>query len=488
MMQERQGEPRSDSRARAYFEKPAWRRILRAVWRKCASLGRSGGHAVVEQLTEAESEALNSFFGWNCRPGDTAKIPLALFDEELSLSGFAPMNIRRLHLLLEGAPLLTREERRLLAEDRWRGLFRSVRESAGQPLSREADEWLARLEAGQGAGGRTLRELYKTDPASARQAVEIVVRALNLLLPSADHDVRGFRQSVRLPVLAVQAAGDAHALDMNRPAGRMLAAVLRERSAGAEEEQGAAGEAAESGREEGNETAAYDEAAAFPEDGSETLKLREMYRRFGILDDDLSSIVHWYIPRDGEPALPHVWTLRQVEAAERLPRCSGLYVVENPAVFSTVLDRAPSAAVSAGADAGAVDPPALICTSGPASAAAIRWIERCLASSGDDCKLLYSGDFDVKGLAMGQTLADRFPGRFVPWRFDSETYLSAAQARLPGPLFDDSELAKLAKLRVSWDEPLPAEMIGLGRKVHQEAFVEALASDFWAYGGIGEIR
>lgn len=475
MTQERQREPRSDSRARAYFERPAWRRILRAVWSKYAGLGRSGGNAVVELLTEAESEALNSFFGWNYRPGDTAKIPLALFEEELSLSGFAPMSIRRLHLLLEGAPLLTKEERRLLAEDRWRGLFRSVRESAGKPIGREAGEWLARLEAGQGAGGRTLRELYKADPASAQSAVEIVVRALNLLLPSDAHDARGFRQPVRLPVLAARVAGDAHALDMNRPAGRMLAAVLREQRTGTEEEQEATSAEEGNGRGEGDERAVFDEEEAFPEYGSETLKLRELYRHFGILDDDLSSIVHWYIPQDGEPALPHVWTLRQVEAAERLPRCSGLYVVENPSVFSTVLDRLPSAAIPA-----AGDPPALVCTSGPASAAAIRWIERCLASSGDDCKLMYSGDFDVKGLAMGQTLADRFPGRFVPWRFDSETYLSSAQARPLGPLFDDSELAKLAKLRVSWDEPLSGEMIRLGRKVHQEAFVEALVSDFWS--------
>jgi len=207
------------------------------------------------------------------------------------------------------------------------------------------------------------------------------------------------------------------------------------------------------------------------------LKLRELYRRFGILDDDLSSIVHWYVPVPYEPAMPRVWTLRQVEAAERVPRCSAIYVVENPAVFSTIVDAAGPG--EAGGEA-----PALVCTSGPASAAAIRWMQRTLESSGEGCKLFYSGDFDVKGLSMARTLAGLFPTRFVPWRFDSKTYLEATGS-LPGPAFDDSELARLENMEAEWDPSLCAVMRETGRKLHQEAFVEVLVRDFRNAGGCG---
>jgi uncharacterized protein (TIGR02679 family) len=126
-------------------------------------------------------------------------------------------------------------------------------------------------------------------------------------------------------------------------------------------------------------------------------------------------------------------------------------------------------------------PPALICTSGPASAAAIRWMERCIAASGDSCMLYYSGDFDVKGLSMGQTLAGRFPGRFVPWRFDADTYVLAMKKR-QGPSFDESDLIKLTKMNASWDERLCAAMIRCGCKIHHESVVEALVDDMW-FGG-----
>ncbi|MBN2983238.1 DUF2399 domain-containing protein [Cohnella algarum] len=173
------------------------------------------------------------------------------------------------------------------------------------------------------------------------------------------------------------------------------------------------------------------------DDGSQTLKLRELYRSFGILDDDLSSIVYWYFSDWRESAIPTVWTLRQVDSEKRIPACLRIYVVENPAVFSTILDSLNSCANEGG------EPAALLCTSGPASAAAIRWIQRCLDISGGDCRIYYYGDFDVKGLVMGQTLYRLFPGRFVPWRFDAKTYREADEKCLLGLSFESAELDKL---------------------------------------------
>lgn len=442
-------EAQSARRAKAFFERPAYRRMLQAVWKKYMSLGRIGGKAVLSNVSEAECESLNSFFGWNYRPGDTVEIPLILLEEELRGSAFA-MGIQELHTLLEGSSLLTKREQQRISIEGWSRFFQTVRDSVGEALSPVSSAWLSQLENGQGAGSRTLRELYKTDRNLASSSLNVVVHALNFLF--AD-DEENARSAVRLPVLSARCSGDAHALDSNQPAGRMLISVLRERLSGAEEQ------------EEDGDTAMNEG------DVSETLKLRDMYRSFGIMDDDLSSIVHWFVPEHGKPVLPTVWTLRQVESVDRLPRCSRIYIVENPAVFSTLMDSIQQPLSFIG------DPPALLCTSGPASAAAIRWIQRCLDSSGEDCLISYSGDYDLKGLSMGETLSGLFPGQFTPWRFGSDTYQVAVDDN-PGPKFDRTELLKLETMKVGWDHLLCTHMRQMRCKVHQETFVEELVKDF----------
>jgi len=436
-------------RAVAYFQRPGYRRMLRAIWRKYEALGRIGGRAVVENVTEEESEAIGSFFGWNVRPGDTVTIPLALFEEELRASAFA-IGLVELYRLLESEPLLTRSERRLLQDGEWRRFLLDIRNSAGDRRSPAVDEWLSDLETGGTASCRVLRDLFHTDRDLALLTAGIVVRTLEFLFGGGR---QGASPEIRLPVLAARVSGDAHALDVHQPAGRMLLSILREKIHG-----------------ENHGDSAFGEKEATDDTGSGTLATRETYRRFGILDDDVSSIIHWLVPQPGQPVLPKVWSLRQVEAAERFPSCSRIYAVENPAVFSTIADLIP---LSFRMDEA---PLALLCTSGPASAAAIRWIQRCLEVSGEECRLFYSGDFDLKGLTMGMTLAKLFPDRFTPWRFGGDTYLSAARS-LPGPKLDDNEISRLEKWRVSWDSDLCAQMVEVGRKVHQESFVELLAED-----------
>ena len=50
-----------------------------------------------------------------------------------------------------------------------------------------------------------------------------------------------------------------------------------------------------------------------------------------------------------------------------------------------------------------------------------------MAQSPDNC-FHYSGDFDVKGLQIAAYLMGRYPGRCIPWHFDTAAYLHALQA------------------------------------------------------------
>lgn len=444
--------------AKVYFSRPAYRRMLEAVWKKYVSLGRIGGKAIVRNVSEAESEALNAFFGYNYTAGDHAEILLHKFEQELQESKFQ-MGMLELHMLLNGEPLITKMEQQRTHDDEWTEFFQALRESIHEELGHISEEWLHRLEQGIGAGYRTLRELYKLDQHSAMFIMQIVIRALNTIFMEAE---MGRTPMVRLPVLSALCCGDAHALDSNQPAGRLLIAVLRDRLFGQAEQ---------------NEIEYENELVeAMEQEGSETLRLRELYRNFGIGDDDISSIVYWFVPASGMTVSPEVWTLRQVEQEEGIPRCSSIFIVENPAVFSTILDSIKLPMLSHKA------PSALICTSGPASAAAIRWIQRSLSVSNADCKLHYSGDFDVKGISMGETLASLFPSKFTPWHFGGDTYQKYV-GRNHGLAFDNLDLQKLQKQTVSWDHELAYLMAQTGFKVHQETFVEELVRDYTGYLG-----
>lgn len=458
----------SHRRAVAYFRREGFQKALHAVWRRYVSLGRIGGHAVLERASEEECVALNDFFGWNYRAGQSIPIPLDLFDRELRESAFG-IGLLELHLALEGKSLLTRGERQSGEKRLWMRLFAEVREAELDAQSTDAAgaRWLEEMEQGTGPGLRTLQECYKADPEAARAALAVTVRALSLLPGVCGVGERRIGAPIRLPVLAARISGDAHALDPVRPAGRLLIAALRQMQ-GIEdsalvptEEDLKTVESAE-GQEERDDV------------GSESLRLRELYRRAGILDDDLSSIVHWFVPQPGRSTLPIVWTLRQVEAGSEadFPRCSHIRVVENPAVFSTILDSLGIAEVDTNGD-----PVALVCTSGPASAAAIRWIQRCLEASPPTCRVYYSGDFDINGLVMAQTLQRLLPERFIPWRLDSNAYREVS-ARCPGPAFDSAELERLTNMSVPWDDELCDLMRQTGRKAHQEALLEDLLSDF----------
>lgn len=463
-------------RAAAYFRRTGFRRPLGAVWRKYVSLGRIGGRAILENATEEECESLGAFFGTYYRVGDSIPIPLERFDLELRESAFG-IGLLELHLALEGKPLLTKGELQAGEGRLWQRLFADVREAEQNVLvaNSAGSSWLEEMELGTGPGLRTLRDCYKADPEEARAALVATARALCLLQDIGERE--GLAQPIRLPVLAARISGDAHMLDPNRPAGRLLIAALRRRlgleAAGADlmSDPDTADDEMPIGADDPSVSG---ERAMESVDGSESLRLRELYRRAGILDDDLSSIVHWFVPQTGRPALPTVWTLRQVEAesAERFPSCSRIYAVENPAVFSTILDALDTAEVGAGGHT-----IALVCTSGPASAAAIRWLQRCLDVSPPTCRLYYAGDFDIKGLMMAQTLQRLWPELFIPWRFDSAAYLEVS-ARCPGPAFDSAEVERLGNMSVRWDDGLCALMRQTGRKAHQEAMIEGLLQDY----------
>ncbi len=457
----------SEDKARQYFGRPGFQRMLSLVWGKYAVLGRVGGEVKIRLAREDECEAINEFFGTYYRPSESIKVSLVELQQELLASAF-PYTIPELHQVIEGSLLLTKAEKNTIRQTEWKQLFGKVRVSLSKRNSWIA-EWLHQLEEGSAPGYRTLLELFRTNSEEAELSLRHAVRALDLLLMDDSDmasDATTLGSLIRLPFLATMATGDSHALDLKRPAGRLLYYALRERRP--------------NGMVSKNFFANNEEPLLEEEYTIDTLTIREVYRSAGIADDDLSPIVHIYRPEAGEPAVPKVWTLREVEATVQLPAVSAIYIVENPPVFSMLLDAMNELLSGDQQVSIRPIPPMLVCSSGPASAAALRLLRRITENSVEPCPIFYSGDFDIKGLEMGVVLANRFPGHFSSWKFDELAYVEPVLLCPAGPDFSQVELNRLLQFRVPWDKELTLIMHRKGHKVFQETLITTLIEDWVA--------
>lgn len=247
-----------------------------------------------------------------------------------------------------------------------------------------------------------------------------------------------------LGVLARRVLGDAHALDTDRPLGRMAQATV---------------------------------AAAYGiEDGASA---RNVWAAGGVVLSSVSStVVCLGVPGAAgvlaEPGratatmlsamraarMPLVLTLDQVrsDGVAPLPAAGVVHVCENPSVVEVVADRwARSAAATA---------PVLVCTYGQPSLAVVDLV-RALMRDGAPCR--YHGDFDWGGLRIAQALARQVA--WTPWRFRSADYLAAVAGGLPA-----REL-RGAPADAPWDPDLARAMTESGLVVEEEAVAELLADD-----------
>jgi hypothetical protein len=121
----------------------------------------------------------------------------------------------------------------------------------------------------------------------------------------------------------------------------------------------------------------------------------------------------------------------------------------------------------------------LICTSGPASAAALRFFDRMIGQGALTGRIFYSGDFDIRGLEMGNVLASRYPEFYTAWHFRVDAYVREVNGI--GTLsFTEDERDRLSKMKVLWDSRLTEEMVRYGHKRFQEQIVSMLAADWLA--------
>lgn len=266
-----------------------------------------------------------------------------------------------------------------------------------------------------------------------------------------------------LAILARRAVGDAHALDVSRPLGRLCVSVIR---------------------------AAFlpDEAVS---DGESSP--RDIWAAAGVVLSNLASTVLCLGVPGVSPAdsatvnhpsrtatassleamrtarMPVLLTLDQVRSGgvQALPSGRVIHICENPTVVEVVANS--WARIKAETGTSGAGGPVLVCTSGQPSTAVVELL-RTLA--GDGAETRYHGDFDWAGLRIARSLSAHV--KWMPWRYTDADYRAA--------LHDGKPSLRLAgkPAESPWDPKLALAMAESGLALEEEAVADLLANDVLA--------
>lgn len=452
---------------RGYFGKPGFERFLKQLMHKhAASKDGARGSIVLDNISELERDTLDTFYRVYSPPviGENKSYSIKTFKRLLADDKFE-LTIQEMLDIMNGEPVWTRGERDARTNGEWRALIVASLEDAN--LTNASDNgvlsWVEGLVDESSPGARTLRTVFARSQVEARQCLDYCLEALKMVLR------RKTKKPIRLPILAAQTTGDAHALDWKYPSGRLfwwgltfvtgnsgqLASALSEEEFVMEQEQ-----------IQDEQTDVLDEV------GSQAWFIREGYRRGGVADDDLSSQVLVYAP-GLFGSEERVLTLRQVErlSAVQLGQLnySRVCMVENPAVFAELVDADCRRCKQAGAEDAVI-----ICGNGRPTTAVIKLID-ALLSQREGVKLHYSGDLDPAGLGIALSLQMRYRQAYRAWLMDREIYLRYAQQGIP---LVETELSRFTAHNFDWYVSLTEAILEKGVKLHQELWVDELIRDY----------
>ncbi len=420
--------PMSDHQALLnYLGQPGLRRLLKGVWRKYHALGRVGGAILLKGATVEEQQVIGGLLGRDLAGLENVSVSLIQLDAIFKESRFA-LGLEEVLALYSGGAVTTKQQEIEREENRWAQMFTEARDLAQRE---QTVQWLAHLASRQAYGYRTFLALYQEDFQQAKAVLSSCIRGLDNLPWYTG-------QRRRRPVFAAWLTGDPHGLDRDRGLGRLLYQgilyVLR-----------------------------------LPKREYHAEKVRAVFQQAGLEEDDLSSFVTVtgleLIPSDPRFEVfrssnafmtPLTLPLRFFDQPLEWASLGRVFVVENPTVFSAILDQWQR-----------VMPPPLICTSGQPSVAALQLLDQLSAVG---TKIYYSGDFDGKGLEIALGLWRRYSGGFKSWFLDTVTYLHAPR----GIPLTEEQRRRISAMKLPWDPELPAEVLAGDYVVYQESLVERM--------------
>ncbi|MFC3803828.1 TIGR02679 domain-containing protein [Cohnella sp. GCM10012308] len=434
-------------------------RLFHLYRKKFESYGSFG--TVQMQPTREEEKALRGFLGVRYKG---SRFPAADFEKAIEEAGYS-VSLLELLELYYGCQLSTKREQKELQLSAWTDLFIRVERDFISRFSisntdieyfiQKTFDWFQRMKEGEAKGYLVLRMVFNKEINAYSDLLTCLSALWHLLMRK--HEM--FKKcgistgKIRLPMFAAYVTEDSHAFDKTNALGRLLSSALSDINS--------------------QYIKLYGDTDNALKVMPEYLIGRQIYRNFDILDDDLSSISHVFVPHLVGGTSPRTLNLREIEEMNKFPKYSSLYILENPTVISYLVDETihflnlnkfsleqlPS------------DFPVLLCTIGQARTASKVFIEKCLEAN-PSCVIYYSGDLDVPGIQMLNIMEELFSAEFYAWRMDASIYRNYVATKSK-PL-SDADLKVLQRL----EGGLVREMIQVRAKVYHELLGKELRSDW----------
>lgn len=413
----------------AYFSaRPVYRKLFKKIRDKYVSLGHFGGTVTLTGLTVQEKQELGGFLQKDYTENKTVTVSAALLEKTLRSSRFAALSWEEILEAYYGEPLVGKQEQKLLAARRCEQYFEEILENSRYDVPAE---WLREVFEKRGEGYVLLMQQYKENPVQLKALLEKMMEAA-ARLPM----LSGSKKKELLPVFAAGTTGNPHYFDEGTAAEKILLFFIKW----------------------------YLKAENLHELSGIEYKKRLLYEA-GILKDELSNDVLVFGIRawkndgtlhegiEGFFCCQEIMklTLKTIgNLGKIIGRDKNVYIVENPAVFSVLVEKYPDRT--------------LVCGNGQLKLAVFLLLDRLAESH----TLYYAGDFDPEGLQIAQNLKKRYGEKVILWNYRAyfyEKYCSEV-------LLDDIRLKKLEKIEITGLQEIKKAMLSRKRAAYQEAMIE----------------
>ena len=416
-----------------YFRaRPGYHRILIALRQKYERFGRAAGTVQLPDASDAECEAARLLFG---RPfSSPIRFQASQLESALQQTRFQGVCLKEVLEDYFGVQIKTNRE---VQETQERCLASILDQAAKNAHGKTSAQWVHALEERQGGGYSLFRREAVKDPESTQTDLLRACQSMDWLELKS-------KEPIRLAVLSAAATSDPHALDSGTRCGKLFLHLLSFRS-------------------------------GLSSPGANAEQRDRLYYQNGILCDSISSLVTQVglvlNTEAGEHPAYRLFrqrheictlSLASLDHMRGVVSPSGrVYIVENEMVFSQLCDQA------------AQFHSPLICTSGQPSVAAMRLLD-LLAANGT--LLLYSGDFDGKGLSITGQLCARYPHLLKLWHMAPEDYERCCSDEV----LSDASLSLLRGCDAAALEPTVRAVRQGGCAGYQELLIPQLEADLIA--------
>ena len=414
----------------AYFKaRGVYRKVFPKIWDKYISLGHFGGTVQLSGLNAEERQQLSGFLQRDCGGTKSVTVSASALEKALSKSRFSGLTWEMILQEYFRQELVgKKEQQQKEAEKRERffvGLLRMTPENSGTL-------WLAETLQSQTEGYPLLMKQYRQQPGTLAEVLPQFLKAVPQL-----PFLTGTLEKELIAVFAANTTGNPHFFDVGTLGEQLLTLFLKKQM-------------------------------DWTEDSSLSPAERRagLYYAAGLLKDDLSNHTLAYgiharkkdgtshegiegFYRQKEPVLLTLMTLGGL-AGVSAGQEKGVYIVENPAVFSKLVRAWPERTV--------------LCGNGQ-----IRLATLLLLDLFDtDTEFYYAGDFDPEGLLIAQKLRERYGERLHSWNYHVscyEKYLSLVEV-------SEKSMKKLDRIYMEELKPISEGLLRERRAAYQETMME----------------